>query len=320
MRVVVTGIAGFAGSHLADHLVANGDEVIGLVRQGGSSPPNLRNCVHQLAILPTELLDAEMTVAVLADTAPDVIYHLAASASPRESFNDPLETLQNNILGTAAVLQGALACNPRPRVLLVTSSEIYGAPQTDEPLTEDQPPAPLSPYGVSKLTVHELALQYGRAHGLEVIEARPFNHIGPRQGLGYVVPDFASQLAGVAHRKREPVMTVGDLSAERDFTDVRDVVRGYQLAALNGQPGRVYHFCSGQPTGIDRILADLVRMFDVEVRVERDPEFSNSAGGSVLYGSAERANRELGWEPRIPLATSLKDVCKEWYVRVGREK
>ncbi|NUQ50162.1 MAG: DNA translocase FtsK 4TM domain-containing protein, partial [Phycisphaerae bacterium] len=199
---------------------------------------------------------------VVAEAQPDVVFHLAAASSPADSLHDPVGTLRDNVLGTASLLQALLGSGSRARVLLVTSSEIYGLP-SDCPLTEDSAPAPRSAYGVSKLAVHELGRQVYRTDGLEIIEARPFNHIGPGQGLGFVVPDFAAQIAGIKLGQREPLLRVGDLSAARDFSDVRDIVRGYEALALGGQPGEVYHLCSGIGRPIQAVVDTLCALAQV---------------------------------------------------------
>ncbi len=310
MRVLLTGVAGFAGRHLATLLVADGQEVWGLTRAAPVDLPGVTPVVADLA-------DEAATRRAVLDTAPAVIYHLAAASSPAQSVRDPVGTLRDNLLGTAALLQAALACRPRPRVLLVTTSEVYGAPRTTAPLTEDAPCDPLHPYAVSKLAVHHLGRQYCRTAGLDVIEARPFNHFGPGQRQGFVVPDFAAQVAAVAAGRQEPLLRVGDLSAAKDFTDVRDIVRGYRDLAEQGEPGVAYHLCSGRATSVGWILHTLARLAGVTIRTAPHPERLRPEPTPIVCGSFERARQAVGWRPRIGLETSLADVLAEWRERAA---
>lgn len=304
MRALVTGAAGFAGGHLCELLLSRGDQVAGVTRGASAHPAG----VHWLT---ADLADAAASARLVAETQPEVIYHLAAAAATHAAAKDPVGTLRDNVLTTAAVLQAALDASPRPRVLLVTSSEVYGHPATAEPLTEAAPTAPCNLYGLSKVTAHELGRHYGGL-GLEVVEARPFNHCGPRQRLGFVVPDFAAQVAAVARGEREPVVRVGDLASARDFTDVRDIVRGYADLALGGVPGEVYHLCRGEAVSIGRILGRLVALAGVKVRVETDAERVRPGPATVIRGSAEKVRRAVGWAAAISLDATLSEVYEEW--------
>ncbi|MBI2300814.1 MAG: GDP-mannose 4,6-dehydratase [Armatimonadetes bacterium] len=304
MRVLVTGAAGFAGGHLCELLLLRGDRVAGVTRgaPGGSSG------VHWLS---ADLADAAATARAVAEAQPEVIYHLAGAAATHTAAQDPVGTLRDNVLATASILQAALDASPRPRVLLVTSSEVYGHPATARPLTEETPTAPGNLYGLSKVAAHELGRHYGSL-GLEVVEARPFNHCGPRQRLGFVVPDFAAQVAAVARGEREPVVRVGDLSPARDFTDVRDIVRGYADLALGGVPGEIYHLCRGEAVSIGDILDRLLAIAGVAARVETDCERLRPGPATLLRGSAEKARWAVGWEAGIPLEETLRAVYAEW--------
>jgi len=302
---MVTGSHGFAGRHLVARLLADGHEVIGLVRAADADPERLP---HEVA----DLLDDEAVRQAVERVRPEVIYHLAAASSAGASLRAPLPTLSTNLLGTATVLHAALAISPSPRVVNVTSSEVYGAPTDGQPLTETSPTEPRNPYGVSKLAAHHLAMQLHRTAGLDVVEARPFNHLGPGQRLGFVAPDFASQVAAIAAGQREPVIRVGDLSAERDFSDVRDIVDGYVALAEHGVSGEVYHLCSGRPTSIREILDTLIERSGVQVAVEPDPERLRPNEVPRVVGSFEKVRRLCGWTPRRGLAETLGEVLAEW--------
>jgi len=304
-RVMVTGSHGFAGRHLVQRLLADGHEVIGLVRAADADP---RGLPHEVA----DLLDDAAVRRAVAHVRPEVVYHLAAASSPGQSLRAPLATLSTNLLGTATVLHAALAIQPSPRVLNVTSSEVYGAPSSGEPLTETAPTEPRNAYGVSKLAAHHLAMQLHRTAGLDVVEARPFNHLGPGQRLGFVAPDFASQVAAIAAGRRAPVMRVGDLTAERDFSDVRDIVDGYVRLVEHGVAGEVYHLCNGLPTSIRELLATLIDLSGVEVTVAPDPARLRPNEVPRMVGSYAKIHALCGWEPRRALRETLGEVLGEW--------
>lgn len=302
---MVTGSRGFAGRHLVDRLHAAGHEVIGLVRAadaGRDGPP----------VEVADLLDGDAVRRAVERVRPEVIYHLAAVSSAGDSLRAPLPTLSTNLLGTATVLYAALAITPSPRVLHVTSSEVYGAPAGGRPLTETSPAEPRNPYGVSKLAAHHLALQLHRTVGLDVVEARPFNHLGPGQRRGFVAPDFASQVAAIAAGRAAPIIRVGDLSAARDFSDVRDIVDGYVQLAEHGIAGEVYHLCSEQATTIRELLDTLIDLSGVQVSVEPDPDRLRPNEVPLVVGSAEKVRRLCGWRAARELRGTLADVLAEW--------
>ncbi|MFW6183205.1 MAG: GDP-mannose 4,6-dehydratase, partial [Chloroflexota bacterium] len=215
-------------------------------------------------------------------------------------------------------LQAAVACG-NPRVVAVTSAEIYGVVTPEQlPITEESVPNPHHPYGVSKWAAGRLIPLYWNRYELPVIEARPFNHIGPRQAPGFVVPDFASQLAAIKLGQQEPTISVGNLSAERDFTDVRDVVRAYQALAEQGQPGEAYIICSGQAVPIHYLLNVLVETAGVAVEIEYDEERMRPSDTPVLFGSYARLNEHTGWSPQIHLRESLRDAYEDWLQRLAQ--
>jgi GDP-4-dehydro-6-deoxy-D-mannose reductase len=313
MRVFITGATGFAGSHLVDQLLAAGHAVFALVHRDTSHqalPEDAR-----VTAVPGDLLDGETLKTAVAAAAPDVIYHLAGQAYPALSWQKPAFTLAINTGGTANVLDAAVAYG-RPRVVVVTSAEIYGQINAEMlPLTEATPPQPRHPYGVSKLAAGQLAAIYWQRYQLPVVEARPFNHIGPRQALGFVVPDFASQLAAIKLGRQPPVMSVGNLDAQRDFTDVRDVAAAYAALAERGRPGEAYFICSGQPVSIHYLLNTLAELAAVAVDIQYDPARMRPSDTPCLYGSYGKLERDTGWRPRIHLRQSLADALHEWLAR-----
>ncbi|MCO5184869.1 MAG: GDP-mannose 4,6-dehydratase [Anaerolineae bacterium] len=318
MRIFFTGITGFAGSHLADLLLAAGHDVFGLVHAASSTQATPQHpCFRPI---PGDLLDLDGLKYAVAETRPDVIYHLAGQPYPARSWENAARTLVINTGGTANVLEAAVNFG-RPRVLVVTSAEIYGKVRPNQlPLSERSLPKPRHPYGVSKEAAGKLVQVFAERYDLPVIEARPFNHIGPRQAPGFVVPDFAGQLAAIQLGHQPPTMRVGNLSAERDFTDVRDVVQAYRLLAERGQPGQAYLICSGQPVAIHTILNILLELSGLTVNVEYDPARMRPSDVPVLYGTPAKISAELGWRPQIHLRTTLKDVLTEWREHYGERK
>lgn len=314
MRVFVTGATGFAGSHLIELLLAHSHKILALVHEA-TSHQDLPS--HEL-VRPVvgDLLDPDGLARAVVEARPDVIFHLAGQAYPARSWIDPAQTIAVNTGGTANLLRAAAEYG-RPRVVVVTSAEIYGPiTAADLPLTESTVPHPRHPYGVSKLAAGELARAYWERYKLPVIEARPFNHIGPRQAAGFVVPDFASQLAAIRLGRAEPVIRVGNLEPERDFTDVRDVARAYWLLADQGHPGQAYLICSGRSVSIRQLLDTLIELSGISVEVEQEPQRMNPVDIPCLYGSYDKIERDAGWRPLIPLRQSLADALEDWEQRL----
>lgn len=310
MRIFITGATGFAGSHLVDLLLQQGHEVHALVhpRSSTQSLPD-----HPLVFsVEGDLLDLEGLKTAVSNAQPDIIYHLAGQPFPAKSWQDPAFTLAVNTGGTANLLEAAIAYG-RPRVLVITSAEVYGHIDAEAlPITEETMAQPRHPYGVSKWGAGQLVPVYWQRYQLPVVEARPFNHIGPRQALGFVVPDFASQLAAIKLGMQSPVMKVGNLDAQRDFTDVRDVVRAYVALAEHGKPGEGYLICSEQPVSVHYLLTALAELADVRVEIEYDPERMRPSDVPLLYASYRKINEDTGWRPEVHLRQSLADVLHGW--------
>ncbi len=313
MRIFITGATGFAGSHLVERLLAGGHKLAALVHPATSHQGLIR---HPLVnAIEGDLLDLPALKMAVSASRPDVIYHLAGQASPARSWKDPALTLAVNAGGTANLLEAA-AHFGRPRVVVVTSAEIYGQVTEEElPLNESSPPRPGHPYGISKWASSKLVGVYWQRYQLPVVEARPFNHIGPHQALGFVVADFASQLAAIKLGHQEATISVGNLTAQRDFTDVRDVAAAYQVLAERGNPGEAYMICSGRAVTIRHLLDTLIELSGVSVNIQNDPERMRPSDTPCLYGSYEKIRRDTGWQPRIPLRQSLSDALEDWLAR-----
>jgi GDP-4-dehydro-6-deoxy-D-mannose reductase len=317
LRALITGAGGFVGSHLIEYLLSHTDwDLMGTVHPAiDQQPENPRlHCVR------LDLRDAEAVRELMDARRPDYVFHLAAQSFVPTSFADPWDTLENNIRSQLNLLEAMRQTDGEVRMLVVGSNEEYGAPKPDElPQTEDNPLRPTNPYAVSKVTQDFLGLQYHLAYGLPVVRVRPFNHTGPRQSPRFVVPAFASQIARIEAGLQEPVMRVGNLEAARDFTDVRDIVRAYHLAMVEGQPGEVYNLASGQPRVIRELLETLLSYSEAEIRVERDPERYRPVDVPIVRGSAEKFHALTGWQPQIPFERTLRDVLDYWRDQVRTE-
>lgn len=299
MRSLITGGRGFVGHWLAEHLRGLGDHVVAIDRE-------------------VEITDPVALLGAMSSAAPDAVYHLAALTHVGQSWEEPLRVLEVNILGTAAVLAAARQCGTTPRVLVTSSAEVYGA-VTDPsrlPLREDSPTAPLTPYAASKLAAEAVVAQAHLGHDQHVITVRPFNHIGPGQTPSFAVPALAQRIVE-ADRRGASTIPVGNLSARRDFTDVRDVVRAYRLLIESGRPGEVYNVCSGRDVSIGEIASGLLTMAGTTLEFETDPSLVRPVEVPVLRGDPGRLVAATGWKPEVPLDQTLADVLAYWRQQGG---
>jgi GDP-4-dehydro-6-deoxy-D-mannose reductase len=319
VRALITGIGGFAASHLADFVLSETDwQIVGCDLREGSTPPHLQG---QITCYGLDLCEPEAVQRVLDQVAPDFIFHLAAMAKVGDSWRDPWPILRNNIRGQLNILQALIRLEASPRVMVVGSNEEYGLVQPHElPLTEQTPLRPNSPYGVSKVTQDMLGLQYYISHQLPIVRVRPFNHIGPRQAPGFVAPDFARQIAQIEAGQCPARMQVGNLKARRDFTDVRDMVRAYYLAVTRGTPGDVYNIGSGQSHAVQELLDVLLNHSRVEISVEPDPARMRPSDVPDVRCDAGKFRALTGWEPTIAFETTLRDVLEYWRARLASGK
>ena len=318
-RVLITGAAGFAGSFLAEELVAAGYEVIG-TRLRGEPKDNLAGLRGRINLRVLDLRSRRECDRLLEETRPQAVFHLAAYSAVGASFADPALPMEINYGGTLNLLE-AIKENRRVRarlavLLVVGSSDMYGPVRPAQlPLTEEQPLDPVSPYAISKAAVDFLAATYHRAYGLPIIRIRAFNHAGPRQRTGFVVPDFAAQIVRLERKTGKRVLNTGNLSAKRDLTDVRDVARAYRLIAEQGVPGEVYHVGSGRAVSIRSILDALIRMARRPIVTARDPGRSRPVDVPVLVANIAKLKR-LGWQPVIPLRQTLAETLDYYRSRV----
>ncbi|MFH1675554.1 MAG: GDP-mannose 4,6-dehydratase [bacterium] len=318
MKALITGITGFVGSHLAEYLLAQNYDVYGTVRWR-SKRDNIAHLEKTKAIklFETDIKDPGSVRATVGEVRPDEIYHLAAQSYVPASWAAPAETLDTNIQGQLNILEAAKEVVRECRVHVVGSSEEYGLVEPDEvPITEDQPLRPMSPYGVSKVAQDLLGFQYFQSYGMNVIRTRAFNHTGPRRGEVFVTSNFAKQMAEITKVKREPVIRVGNLDAQRDFSDVRDVVKAYHLAVTKGQPGEVYNIASGTARTIRSVLDLLVEISGIQVDIEQDPSRMRPSDVLVLQGSSDKIKKATGWKPVIEFEKTMRDLFEFWLERV----
>lgn len=317
MRVLVTGIAGFAGSHLAEYLVHHASdpdgappEVYGVIHRHDRRIQHLRN---RLQLHRGDLRNALWVSDLVQNIQPDLVLHLAAWSDVGGSWEQPWTTYELNIHCQLNLLEALRRHTPHCRALVVTSNEVYGLLDPDDlPVDEETPFRPNTPYGVSKVAQDMMAFQYWNGYRLPTLRVRSFNHIGPGQADDFAASAFARQIAEIEAGLRPPQLAVGNLEASRDFTDVRDVVRAYWLVALHGQAGCVYNVGSGQAWPVRRLLDTLLALSPVEVQVTVDPARLRPSDVPVSVCDNRRLVAATGWQPQIDLATSLRDLLDAW--------
>ncbi len=317
MRVLITGVTGFVGSHLADYLVGRVDvEVYGTLRWR-SRMDNVEHLRGRIRFVECDLRDAAASRRMLAQVRPDRVFHLAAQSYVPTSWLIPAETLTINVTCQVNLFEAARDLELPARFQIAGSSEEYGLVKPDEiPIREENPLRPLSPYAVSKVAQDLLAYQYWQSYRLHTVRTRGFNHTGPRRGEVFVTSNFARQIVEIEKGRREPVVWVGNLDAMRDFTDVRDMVRAYWLALEHGAPGEVYNLCSGRGHTIGQVLEILLGLAHVKVEVRDDPARKRPSDVGLLLGDCSKFRQITGWEPTIPFEVTLKDLLQYWRERV----
>lgn len=318
MRVLITGITGFAGSHLADYILADHPEVevYGIVRWR-SRMDNILHIKDKIKLHEADLKDIVSLRKCLAEIKPDWIFHLAAQSFVPTSWKCPAETFSINTIGQINLFEAILSLNLSPKIQVAGSSEEYGLVFPDEvPMKETNPLRPLSPYAVSKIGQDFLAWQYFKSYGLKAVRTRGFNHTGPRRGDVFICSNFAKQLAEIEKGKKEPVIYVGNLEAKRDFTDARDTVRGYWLCLEKGIDGEVYNVGTGKACSMKEVLDFLLSISKVDVKVEVDKSRLRPSDVPILLSDCTKFKKLTGWEPKIPLEQSLKDLLNYWRERV----
>lgn len=316
MRALITGVNGFVGSHLEEWLKVQNIEVWGTSRIRADIQDDSLNRVQ------LDFNDEEEIIKILNDIKPDMIFHLAAQSSVKKSWDSIAVTLEANVINTAvfyeAIRRSEIAGTTK--VLSIGSSEEYGIISADKiPIKENSFLNPINPYGMSKVSQFMLTKLYASL-GMHVVHVRPFNHIGPGQSLGFVTTDFSNQIAKIEAGIIEPKMSVGNLSAKRDFLDVRDIVRAYEKIIHSGIPGEVYNICSGTPLAISDVLDNLIKLSTCNIQVSTDKNLLRNVDIPLYVGSNEKIKSLINWEQEIPIEKTLADTLNFWREKIRKER
>jgi len=313
---LITGITGFVGSHMAELLLSKGFKVHGLCRWR-SRTENIDHIKTKIHLVEGDLLDAHSLQQLMMDVRPTHIFHLAAQSFVPASWTSPAVTLEINVVGSCNLFEAVRAAQLSPVIQIACSSEEYGLVKPNEvPIKETNPLRPLSPYGVSKIAMDYLGYQYFKSYNMKIIRTRGFNHTGPRRGDVFAESTFAKQIAEVEKGKKEPVIYVGNLEAKRDYTDVRDMVRGYFLAAEKGEPGEVYNISSGKARKIDEVLQTLLSFSRVKVEIRQDPARMRSSDVPILIGDSNKFRKRTGWKNTVTFEQTMEDLLNYWREKV----
>lgn len=318
MRVLITGITGMAGSHLADYLFEMGGIEIHGIRRWRSRTENIEHIMDRVMLHECELMDASSVKKVLKDARPERIYHLAAQSFVPTSWNSPSDTLMNNIIGELNIFEAVRELDLKGvKVQIAGSSEEYGLVYENEtPVKETNSLRPLSPYAVSKIGQDYLAYQYYKSYGIYTVRTRAFNHTGPRRGEVFVTSSFAKQIASIEKGLQKPVVYVGSLEAKRDFSDIRDIVKAYYLSLEKGEAGEVYNLGNDSAYSIREVLDILLSYSKIKVSIKEDPERMRPSDVPLLVCDSTKFRKKTGWKPEIPFKKTLEDLLNYWRERV----
>jgi len=317
MNILITGITGFVGSHLAEYcLVQPNTKVYGTIfsHHLGDELNRIKQIRDKIELLECNLTNRVGVSRVIEKAKPDKIFHLAAQSFVPISWKSPEDTLYNNIISELNIFEVLREIKLDPIIQIAGSSEEYGLIYENEmPVKENNPLRPLSPYAVSKVAQENLAFQYYRSYGLKTVITRAFNHEGPRRGEQFVTSDFAKQVAEIEKEKREPVMFVGNLEAKRDFSDVRDIVRAYWLATEKCEYGEPYNICSGKTRTIQSVLDLLLNLSTVKnIKIEKDLSRMRPSDVPILLGDSSKFRERTDWQPTIPFEQTMEDLLNYW--------
>jgi len=316
MKVLITGITGFAGSHLAEYLLKlGGIEVYG-TRRWRSRMENIHHIKDKIKFVECDLRDYSSMIRAIEQTKPDRIFHLAAQSFVPTSWIVPSDTITTNINGNLYLFEACREAGINPLIQIACSSEEYGMVYENEvPIKETNPLRPLSPYAVSKVGQDMLSYQYYQSYKIPIIRTRGFNHSGPRRPSIFVCSDFARQIVDIEKGMRKPIIYVGNLDAVRDFTDVRDMVKAYWLALEKGEPGEVYNICTKKGYKINELLNMLLSLGKVKVEIREDSSRLRPSDVPLLIGDNSKFIKRTGWKPEIPFEKTLEDLLDYWRSR-----
>lgn len=327
MKILITGINGFAGSHLAEFLLKNNLGVVyGTRRHFRSNIENIAHILNKIILLGCDLQDLSATHRIISDVKPDIIFHLAAQSFVGDSYINPWATLNNNMAGAFNILEAVRmekAHDERynPVIQFAGSSEEYGLVLPEEiPITETNPLRPQSPYAISKVATTLLALSYFRTYGIRAVVTRAFNHTGPRRGEVFATSSFAKQIAEIEQGLKPPIIYHGNLDTKRDFTGVRDMVHAYWLAVTQGEPGETYNICTGVAYSIRDVLLHLLSQSPASIKLQMDPARLRPSDVPILLGDSTKFREKTGWIPTIPFKQTLLDLLNYWREKISLRK
>ncbi|MBI4723375.1 MAG: GDP-mannose 4,6-dehydratase [Candidatus Stahlbacteria bacterium] len=318
MKILVTGVTGFAGSHLVDYLLTlQGVEIFG-IKRWRSRTENIEHFENRISLYECDIKDASSVRNAIEEIRPERIFHLAAQSYVPTSWNAPTETLEINIMGQLNIFEAVRRTGIDPIIQIAGSSEEYGYVKPDElPIKETNPLRPLSPYAVSKVAQDMMAYQYFMNYGIKVIRTRAFNHTGPRRPSIFVCSDFAHQIVEIEKGKKEPEIHVGNLESIRDFTDVRDIVKAYWLACEKCSPGEIYNICSSKGWKIKDALYKLIELSGVkDIKIVQEGVRLRPTDVPVLCGDCEKFKKQTGWQIEIPFEQTLQDLLHFWREKI----
>ena len=308
MKALIIGAAGFVGGYLADHLQKDCGWSVSVTKM-----PHETCAIENVEVYNLDILEKEAVKTLFETIQPDYIFHLAAQSSVAVSWKRPELTVDVNVKGCVNVLEAARELAKKPRILLIGSSEEYGPSLEEEnPVTENQPLRPGNIYAATKACQGMLGSIYAKAYQMDVMMVRAFNHIGPKQAPLFVVSDFCKQVVEIEKGLREPVMYVGNLSAKRDFTDVRDIVRAYSALIQKGTPGETYNVGSGHAIAIQELLDAILKLSTTKIKVEIDPQKLRPVDVPIVEADVSKLKKETGWERKYALENTLKDILEYW--------
>lgn len=310
MRALVTGINGFIGSYLPEYLMDKGFEVFGTIHDNDFA--NISNVRGKISLIKCDIRDRSAVERTVRKSNPDIIFHLAAQSRPDASWEDPVGTMDTNVMGTVYLFESIRRLKIDPKILVAGSSAEYGLIQKGEPpIKETHPLLPVSPYGVSKVAQNLQAYQYCKNFNMKAFRVRIFGATGPKK-VGDACSDFSKQIVRIEQGKAEPVVRVGNLSVIRDLMDIRDTLDAFWAVLNRGKTGEVYNVCSSKPVKIGDMLKTLLAISGVEAKVEVDPKKIRPTDEPVVVGDNGKIKRETGWRPKIPFKKTLEETLDYW--------